>query len=518
MASSIGSSPKCGAWRSPRGGGHRAAAPPILQQAGERERQRAGIARRHERSPVSGTTASRVPPTSVATCGTPHACASSTPIGNASHAEGGRRRRARAGAARRPGEGEEGDALVEPERGGARAQRGALRPVADDRDPRLRHRREHRGRRLEQHLDRLLPAQHRHRADQRAAAGERDQARVGLAAGRRAGSRCGSPRARRAQRASRGRPRARPRTRRRSRRWPARARARPRARSAAAPPRPRRRTGSSAACRAPGRPVSRAASRPTTPALAACACTSSTRSRRSARPTARTAASVAVRMRVVAPQVRPRDAAAGGRAAHRRCGSPAGRSRPAREPRAPSPSASWVTCSATPPCGGSQTRATRAHRGYSRSRGADRGRSPVYPVTPMEARLNRPLDHARPLALRVGRRQGNDEPVEVRRYVDAIRRGRWLILTLAVSAALVAFVLSSLAPDRYTATARSSSASRSAPTDSVNVDSLSRELSTIGQLLVTTDVLSRAASRSATARRRPRCRSRSSRASTPRRT
>ena len=50
-------------------------------------RQRAG-SRGATSSPVSGVTASRVPPTSVATCGTPHASASSTPIGNASQREG----------------------------------------------------------------------------------------------------------------------------------------------------------------------------------------------------------------------------------------------------------------------------------------------------------------------------------------------------------------------------------------------------------------------------------------------
>jgi succinoglycan biosynthesis transport protein ExoP len=91
------------------------------------------------------------------------------------------------------------------------------------------------------------------------------------------------------------------------------------------------------------------------------------------------------------------------------------------------------------------------------------------------------------------RRQGIDEPVEVRRYIDALRRGRWLILTLALTAALVAFILSSLAPDRFTATSIIVKRVTSASSDTVDVDSLARELATIGQLLVTTDVLGRAA-------------------------
>jgi capsular exopolysaccharide synthesis family protein len=109
----------------------------------------------------------------------------------------------------------------------------------------------------------------------------------------------------------------------------------------------------------------------------------------------------------------------------------------------------------------------------------------------MEARLNDPATRGR--STTGPRRQGVDEPVEVRRYVDAVRRGRWLILTLAVTAGLVAYLLSSLAPDRYTATAIIVKRVSAASTDTVNVDSLARELSTIGQLLVTTDVLGRAA-------------------------
>ena len=112
-------------------------------------------------------------------------------------------------------------------------------------------------------------------------------------------------------------------------------------------------------------------------------------------------------------------------------------------------------------------------------------------MTPLEPRFNEPANGRSPSGS--SRRQGADEPIEVRRYVDAVRRGRWLILTLALSAALVAYILSSLAPDRYTATATIVKRVTVGVAESVNVDSLARELSTIGQLLVTTDVLDRAA-------------------------
>ena len=113
------------------------------------------------------------------------------------------------------------------------------------------------------------------------------------------------------------------------------------------------------------------------------------------------------------------------------------------------------------------------------------------PMTPLEPRFNEPANGRSPSGS--SRRQGADEPIEVRRYVDAVRRGRWLILTLALSAALVAYILSSLAPDRFTATATIVKRVTSASAETVDVDSLARELSTIGQLLVTTDVLGGAA-------------------------
>ena len=58
-----------------------------------------------------------------------------------------------------------------------------------------------------------------------------------------------------------------------------------------------------------------------------------------------------------------------------------------------------------------------------------------------------------------------------------------------------ALVISSLVPDRYKATASIVKQVTTGPYESVNVDALTRELSTIEQLLLTSDVLDRAAQR-----------------------
>lgn len=113
-------------------------------------------------------------------------------------------------------------------------------------------------------------------------------------------------------------------------------------------------------------------------------------------------------------------------------------------------------------------------------------------IMPIEPRLNDPANGRSPSG---SRRPGIDEPVEIRRYVEALRRSRWLIITLALSAAVAAFVLSSWAPDRYTASATILKRVAVGPSESFDVEALTRELSTIVQLLVTTDVLGRAAER-----------------------
>ena len=106
-----------------------------------------------------------------------------------------------------------------------------------------------------------------------------------------------------------------------------------------------------------------------------------------------------------------------------------------------------------------------------------------------------PRDSPELPASRSSRRSGAEDSIEARRYVDALRRRLWLILLLAVSAVVSALVISSLAPDRYKATASIVKRVTTGPYESVNVDALTRELSTIERLLLTSDVLEGAARR-----------------------
>src|SRR3954463_5086853 len=93
------------------------------------------------------------------------------------------------------------------------------------------------------------------------------------------------------------------------------------------------------------------------------------------------------------------------------------------------------------------------------------------------------------------RRQGSEDSIEVRRYLDALRRSKWLILMLVVIATVTAVAVSSWLPKRYTASASIVKQTAAGPYDAVNVESLTRELQTIQRLLVTSDVLDRAARR-----------------------
>jgi Mrp family chromosome partitioning ATPase/capsular polysaccharide biosynthesis protein len=98
-------------------------------------------------------------------------------------------------------------------------------------------------------------------------------------------------------------------------------------------------------------------------------------------------------------------------------------------------------------------------------------------------------------ASRSSRRSGAEESIEARRYLDALRRRLWLILVLGASAVAGALIISSLAPDRYKATSSIVKRVTTGPYESVNVEALTRELSTIERLLLTSDVLNRAAKR-----------------------
>src|SRR3712207_1342332 len=87
------------------------------------------------------------------------------------------------------------------------------------------------------------------------------------------------------------------------------------------------------------------------------------------------------------------------------------------------------------------------------------------------------------------RRGGTEEPVEVRRYIDAIRRARWLIAAITVLLTAVVVGVSVSLPDRYQATASIVKVITPQPFDATSVDVVTRELATIGQLLTTTNVL-----------------------------
>src|SRR5512133_235886 len=96
---------------------------------------------------------------------------------------------------------------------------------------------------------------------------------------------------------------------------------------------------------------------------------------------------------------------------------------------------------------------------------------------------------------RSSRRASGEDSVEARRYVDALRRRRWLILLLGAAAVAGALLVSSWTPDRYKATASIVKQVTVGPYETVNVDALTRELSTIEKLLLSSDVLTRAAQR-----------------------
>jgi capsular exopolysaccharide synthesis family protein len=93
------------------------------------------------------------------------------------------------------------------------------------------------------------------------------------------------------------------------------------------------------------------------------------------------------------------------------------------------------------------------------------------------------------------RRSGPEDSTDVRRYLDALRRRAWLIGLLGFTALVTAVAVSSWIPDRYRATVSIVKQVTTGPGETVAVDALTRELATIEQLLLTTDVLNTAAKR-----------------------
>jgi capsular exopolysaccharide synthesis family protein len=91
------------------------------------------------------------------------------------------------------------------------------------------------------------------------------------------------------------------------------------------------------------------------------------------------------------------------------------------------------------------------------------------------------------------RRAAAEEPIEVRRYLDALRRGLPLVIGIVVVLAGSVYVVSTSLPKRYKATTSIVKRVTAMVDASTSVDSITRDLNTIDALLTTDDVLDAAA-------------------------
>jgi capsular exopolysaccharide synthesis family protein len=88
-----------------------------------------------------------------------------------------------------------------------------------------------------------------------------------------------------------------------------------------------------------------------------------------------------------------------------------------------------------------------------------------------------------------------DQPVDVRRYLGALRRGAWLIALIVVPLTLTVLVVSLTLPKTYRAQAKIVKADAGGLFGSGDVETVKRRLATLQTLLVTREVLDRAARR-----------------------
>ena len=88
-----------------------------------------------------------------------------------------------------------------------------------------------------------------------------------------------------------------------------------------------------------------------------------------------------------------------------------------------------------------------------------------------------------------------DQPVDVRRYLGALRRGAWLIALIVVPVTLTVLVVSLALPKTYRATATIVKADTGGVFGSGDVETVKRRLATLQTLLVTPEVLDLAARR-----------------------
>jgi Mrp family chromosome partitioning ATPase len=91
------------------------------------------------------------------------------------------------------------------------------------------------------------------------------------------------------------------------------------------------------------------------------------------------------------------------------------------------------------------------------------------------------------------RRAAAEESIEVRRYLDALRRSLPLVIAIVVVLAGSIYVVSTALPKRYKATASIVQRTNSVIDQGGSVDTITRDLNTIDALLTTDDVLSAAA-------------------------
>lgn len=91
--------------------------------------------------------------------------------------------------------------------------------------------------------------------------------------------------------------------------------------------------------------------------------------------------------------------------------------------------------------------------------------------------------------------QSSDESLDVRRYLDALRRDRSLIIILVIAATAAAVLVSRALPDQYKATARIVLEESTSPLGDTDADAIQRQLLTTDSLLTTPRVLDRVAAR-----------------------
>jgi capsular exopolysaccharide synthesis family protein len=93
------------------------------------------------------------------------------------------------------------------------------------------------------------------------------------------------------------------------------------------------------------------------------------------------------------------------------------------------------------------------------------------------------------LERRSASRRAAEEPIEVRRYLDALRRGLPLVVGIVVVLAVATYLVSTSLPKRYKATTSVVQRSNATLDSSNSVDTIARDLNTINSLLTTDDVL-----------------------------